>query len=205
MYRVFIPLALVAATAIPAIAQDASARTVQYHSQDIVPIRAKLKYTTLIEVPPTEKIMEAATGDKDFWVVDVVGNFCFVHPAKAGISSNLNIITDKGNIYSFTLQDVSSTSAGAGVAQESPRSQRRSAKEYEACDVPRRSRSRHLCGGFQCAHEADFGGARCDATPATAAHGARQHRQQHSGPEESTCRRETEGSGPGCGTAIRVQ
>ncbi len=75
-----------------------------------MPIHAKLKYTTLIEVPPTEKIMEAATGDKDFWVVDVVGNFCFVHPAKAGISSNLNLITDKGNIYSFTLQDVSGTS-----------------------------------------------------------------------------------------------
>ncbi|HEV2133957.1 MAG TPA: TrbG/VirB9 family P-type conjugative transfer protein [Terracidiphilus sp.] len=88
-------------------AQDASARTVQYHSADIVQIHAKLKYTTLIELPATEKIMEAATGDKDFWVVDVVGNFCFVHPAKAGISSNLNFITDKGNIYSFTLQDVS--------------------------------------------------------------------------------------------------
>ena len=86
------------------------ARTVQYHAQDIVPIRAKLKYTTLIQVPATEKIMEAATGDKDFWVVDVVGNYCFVHPAKAGISSNLNLITDKGNIYSFTLQDVSTTS-----------------------------------------------------------------------------------------------
>ena len=90
-------------------AQEASARTVQYHSQDIVPIHAKLRYTTLIEVPPTEKIMEAATGDKDFWIVDVVGNFCFVHPAKADISSNLNLITDKGNIYSFTLQDVSGT------------------------------------------------------------------------------------------------
>jgi len=93
-----------------AVAQDATARTVQYHSQDIVPIRAKLKYTTLIQVPATEKIMEAATGDKDFWVVDVVGNFCFVHPAKAGIATNLNLITDKGNIYSFTLQDVSGTS-----------------------------------------------------------------------------------------------
>jgi type IV secretion system protein VirB9 len=98
-----------ALTAVAGVAQETSARTVQYHSQDIVPIHAKLKYTTLIEVPPTEKIMEAATGDKDFWVVDVVGNFCFVHPAKAGISSNLNLITDKGNIYSFTLQDVSST------------------------------------------------------------------------------------------------
>ena len=98
-----------ALTSVAATAQETSARIVQYHSQDIVPIHAKLKYTTLIEVPPTEKIMEAATGDKDFWVVDVVGNFCFVHPAKAGIGSNLNLITDKGNIYSFTLQDVSVT------------------------------------------------------------------------------------------------
>ena len=93
-------------SSIGVVAQD-SARTVQYHSQDIIPIRAKVKYTTLIELPTTEKIMEAATGDKDFWIVDVVGNFCFVHPAKQGISSNLNLITDKGNIYSFTLQDIS--------------------------------------------------------------------------------------------------
>src|ERR1035437_5485499 len=93
-------------SSIGVVAQD-SARTVQYHSQDIIPIRAKVKYTTLIDLPTTEKIMEAATGDKDFWIVDVVGNFCFVHPAKQGISSNLNLITDKGNIYSFTLQDIS--------------------------------------------------------------------------------------------------
>lgn len=101
--------AAVALSSTVAVAQDASARTVQYHAQDIVPIRAKVKYTTLIELPPAEKIMEAATGDKDFWIVDVVGNFCFVHPAKQGISSNLNLITDKGNIYSFTLQDISAT------------------------------------------------------------------------------------------------
>ena len=110
MQRTLISLMLAVAVSTPAIAQEASARTVSYHSQDIVPIRAKLKYTTLIQVPPTEKIMEAATGDKDFWVVDVVNNYCFVHPAKAGIGTNLNLITDKGNIYSFTLQDVSNTS-----------------------------------------------------------------------------------------------
>jgi type IV secretion system protein VirB9 len=106
---IFVAAIAVALPSVDGTAQDASARTVQYHSQDIVAIHAKMKYTTLIEVPPTEKIMEAATGDKDFWVVDVVGNFCFVHPAKAGISSNLNLITDKGNIYSFTLQDISGT------------------------------------------------------------------------------------------------
>jgi type IV secretion system protein VirB9 len=86
-----------------------TARTVAYHTQDIIPIQAKVKYTTVIILPISEKIMEAATGDKDFWIVDVVDNFCFVHPAKAGISSNLNLITDKGNIYSFTLTDVTTT------------------------------------------------------------------------------------------------
>jgi type IV secretory pathway VirB9-like protein len=115
MHRMPFVLALAAISTSTALGQEASARTVQYHSQDIVPIHAKLKYTTLIEVPATEKIMEAATGDKDFWVVDVVSNFCFVHPAKAGISSNLNLITDKGNIYSFTLEDVSNTSQTADL------------------------------------------------------------------------------------------
>ena len=91
--------------ALPASA-DTSARTILYHSKDIVNIRAKVKYTTLIQLPVTEKIIEAATGDKEFWIIDVVGNFCFVHPAKKGIRSNLNLITDKGNIYSFTLEDV---------------------------------------------------------------------------------------------------
>ena len=118
MQRVLISLMLAVAFSAPAIAQDASARTVQYHSQDIVPIRAKMKFTTLIQVPPTEKIMEAATGDKDFWVVDVVGNFCFVHPAKAGISTNLNLITDKGTVYSFTLNDDESTDPDLKVVIE---------------------------------------------------------------------------------------
>ncbi len=86
---------------------DSTARIVQYHAKDIVNIRAKVKYTTLIELPSAEKIMEAATGDKDFWIIDVVGNFCLIHPATPGIRSNLNLITDKGNIYSFTVEDVS--------------------------------------------------------------------------------------------------
>ena len=85
---------------------DTTARTVQYHAKDIVAIRAKVKYTTLIELPATEKIIEAATGDKDFWIIDVVQNFCFLHPAKSGIRSNVDLVTDKGNIYSFTLEEV---------------------------------------------------------------------------------------------------
>ena len=57
---------------------ETAAHTITYHSQDIVNIRAKVKYTTLIQLPNTEKIIEAATGDKEFWIIDVVGSFCFV-------------------------------------------------------------------------------------------------------------------------------
>ena len=83
-----------------------SARIVKYHANDIVNVRAKMRFTTMIELPATEKILQVATGDKDFWIIDTVGNYCFLHPAKEGIHSNLNLITDKGNVYSFTLEDV---------------------------------------------------------------------------------------------------
>lgn len=82
-----------------------SARIVHYHQNDIVSVRAKMRYTTLIQLPATEKILEVATGDKDFWIIDAVGNYCFLHPAKEGIHSNLNLITDKGTVYSFKLDD----------------------------------------------------------------------------------------------------
>ncbi len=82
-----------------------TARVVKYHANDIVNVRAKMRYTTLIQLPATEKILEVATGDKDFWIIDAVGNYCFLHPAQAGIHSNLNLITDKGTVYSFTLDD----------------------------------------------------------------------------------------------------
>src|SRR6202034_2508676 len=85
-----------------------TARIVKYHANDIVNVRAKMRYTTLIELPDTEKILEVATGDKDFWIIDTVGNYCFLHPAKDGIRSILNLITDKGTVYSFTLDDVES-------------------------------------------------------------------------------------------------
>jgi type IV secretion system protein VirB9 len=83
-----------------------SARLVKYHTNDIVSVHAKMRYTSLIQLPATEKILEVATGDKDFWIIDTVGNYCFLHPAKEGIHSNLNLITDKDNVYSFTLDDV---------------------------------------------------------------------------------------------------
>ena len=68
---------------------DSVARVVKYQPNDIVTIKAKLRYTTLIQLPATEKILEVATGDKDFWIIDAIQNLCFLQPAKTGIKCNL--------------------------------------------------------------------------------------------------------------------
>jgi len=106
---------LVASTA--SFAQQ-SARVVKYHANDIIAIKARLRYTTLIALPVQEKILEVATGDKDYWIIDAVGNYCFLHPAKAATHTNLNLITDKGNVYSFTIDEVGEAEADLKVLIE---------------------------------------------------------------------------------------
>ena len=72
-------------SSIGAFAQE-SARTVQYHSQDIVPIPSTL-ITTHTNHPPRTRVL----------IVDVVGNFCFVHPAKQH-QFQLNLITTREHL-----------------------------------------------------------------------------------------------------------
>jgi type IV secretion system protein VirB9 len=84
-----------------------SARVVKYSKQDIVPIRAKLRFSTLIILPEDEEILDFTTGDKDFWIINGAHNLCYVHPAQAGIRSNLNLITASGHVYSFLLTEIS--------------------------------------------------------------------------------------------------
>lgn len=91
----------------PAVADTSAARTVKYSQQDIVQVRAKLRFSTLIVLPESEEILDFTTGDKDFWIINGAHNLCYVHPAKPGIRSNLNLITASGHVYSFVLTEIS--------------------------------------------------------------------------------------------------
>ena len=101
-------LCLVGTAAMPALAAtEAAARVVKYSKEDIVPVRAKLRFSTLIVLPEDEEILDFTTGDKEFWVINGAHNLCYVHPAQAGIRSNLNLITASGHVYSFLLTEIS--------------------------------------------------------------------------------------------------
>jgi type IV secretion system protein VirB9 len=84
---------------------------VKYSKEDIVPVHAKLRFSTLIVLPDSEEILDFTTGDKEFWIINGAHNLCYVHPAQAGIRSNLNLITASGHVYSFLLTEVSNAPA----------------------------------------------------------------------------------------------
>ena len=92
---------------LPAHASAETARVVKYSQDDIVTVHAKLRYSTLIVLPENEEILDFTTGDKDFWIINGAHNLCYIHPAQAGIRSNLNLITASGHVYSFLLEEIS--------------------------------------------------------------------------------------------------
>jgi len=102
----FLTVVFSAWASVSAAAQSREARTVKYAVKDIVMIKAKLRYTTLIVLPQSEKILDFVTGDKDFWVVEGTQNFCYIKPAKQGISTDVTLITAAGNVYSFLVKEV---------------------------------------------------------------------------------------------------
>src|SRR5258707_10669079 len=109
-FRVFALLIVGVAVFHPSATQAATevaARVVKYSKEDIVPVRAKLRFSTLIILPEDEEILDFTTGDKEFWVINCAHNLCYIHPAQAGIRSNLNLITATGHVYSFLLTEIS--------------------------------------------------------------------------------------------------
>jgi len=110
LFRMFVLLALSSVIFDPSpthAATEATARVVKYSKEDIVPVHAKLRFSTLIVLPEDEEILDFTTGDKEFWVINGAHNLCYVHPAQAGIRSNLNLITASGHVYSFLLTEIS--------------------------------------------------------------------------------------------------
>ena len=100
-------LCLVAIGHTSSVAAADGARVVKYSKEDIVPVRAKLRFSTLIVLPENEEILDFTTGDKEFWIINGAHNLCYIHPAQTGIRSNLNLITAAGHVYSFLLTEIS--------------------------------------------------------------------------------------------------
>ena len=90
-----------------AVPEPTGSRVVNYYETDIVRIATALRFTTLIELPREESILEATCGDKDNWAANWTGNLAYIKPAQKGSSTNVNLITASGNVYSFLASEQS--------------------------------------------------------------------------------------------------
>lgn len=115
-FRLTIAFAIACVTCFPISAGDqkivagdpsTESRTVAYHDTDIISISTEIRFTTLIELPKEESILEVTCGDKEYWPVNWTGNLAYVKPAKVGGKTNINLITASGNVYSFLASEVS--------------------------------------------------------------------------------------------------
>lgn len=89
-------------------AADNSVAVTRYRDQDLIPIRTKLRFTTMILLPAGEEIAEVSCGDKEWWVIDGQDNILHVKPAKEGAVTNVNVVLKSKAIYSFLVEEIGS-------------------------------------------------------------------------------------------------
>ena len=86
-------------------AQGGGVREVTASERSLTALNTKVRYTTMILLPEAEEILDVVCGDRDFWVISATQNIAHVKPAKEGASTNLNLVTASGTVYSFLLTE----------------------------------------------------------------------------------------------------
>ena len=91
--------------------QPSAPRTVIVLDSETPPIiRAGLLQSTLIMLPPEEKVATVFGGDTVSWVFDgghVASRFISIKPKVAGSATDVHIVSDHGNEYTLQLREIS--------------------------------------------------------------------------------------------------
>lgn len=82
------------------------ARHVEVTDDTVVQISARVRYTTVIVVPPEERILTYVCGDAEYWGLEGAANVALLKPMAEGVQTNVALITDQGHIYSLTASEV---------------------------------------------------------------------------------------------------
>jgi type IV secretion system protein VirB9 len=103
--RIVLATLLLIPLGVTAGAQSTGIREVTASERSVIPLHTKIRYTTMVLLPDGEEILDVICGDRDFWVISAAQNIAHVKPAKEGASTNLNLVTASGTVYSFLLTE----------------------------------------------------------------------------------------------------
>ncbi len=87
-------------------------RTIVVSDSSLPPVvRTALLQSTLIELPPEEKVASVFAGDTVDWVFDgghIASRFVSIKPKVADSTTDVHIVSDHGNEYTLELKEVTS-------------------------------------------------------------------------------------------------
>ena len=101
---------LAAALAAAALWAQPQARHAEVTEDTVVRVSARVRFTTVIVVPPEERILTFVCGDSEYWGLEGAANVALLKPMAEGVQTNVALITDAGHIYSL---HASETGGGA--------------------------------------------------------------------------------------------
>lgn len=74
---------------------------IRWSPRTIPQLLTQIRYSTIIQLPPGEGVMDIQCGDRDYWVTEIIGNTALVKPSKEGAATNITIYgTTAGSIRS---------------------------------------------------------------------------------------------------------
>ena len=87
-------------------ASGAGARRVQLQSPDeIVDLKAQVRHTTVIVLPPEERILDFVIGDVEYWALKGAANVAYLKPTGEEVRTNVALVTESGRIYAFRASE----------------------------------------------------------------------------------------------------
>ena len=68
-------------------------------------IRARVRHTTVIVLPASERILDFVAGDSEYWHLTGAANVAYLKPLAEDAATNIALVCESGRIYSFLVAE----------------------------------------------------------------------------------------------------
>ena len=68
-------------------------------------VRARVRHTTVIVLPASERILDFVAGDSEYWHLTGAANVAYLKPLAEDAATNIALVCESGRIYSFLVSE----------------------------------------------------------------------------------------------------
>ena len=83
----------------------ASVLRVEDVADQIIHVNARIRHTTVIQLPASENILDFIVGDSEYWHLSGAANLAFLKPIGEGVKTNVALVCESGRIYAFLVTE----------------------------------------------------------------------------------------------------